>query len=202
MQIVEAAADRCELRLVDQTLDAGLVLLAETAEHLGLPFQSPATATLLVDKLRQREALAGPPVAIAMPPPRLLARLPDDFPWPAVLKPRTESGGRIPRTEAAEPADRLKPGGTREEMLLEEYLVGADIAAVPFADYPSVETAVSDGELSHLALTGRFPPAQTSARPGSSYPPLSTTRAATSCSTWRQRQARPEIKLAPSGPPS
>ena len=103
MQIVEAAADRCELLwLVDQTLgdnadmfpllrrygtvidisgsssreaaailapykpaglvsyfDAGLVLLAETAEHLGLPFHSPGTAALLVDKLRQHEALAG-----------------------------------------------------------------------------------------------------------------------------------------------
>jgi hypothetical protein len=94
--------------------------------------------------------------------------------------------------EAAELADRLKSlGEPREEMLLEEYLVGADIpATAPFADYLSVETAVSDGELSHLALTGRFPPAPDFRETGSSYPPLSTTRAATSCSTWRQRQQR------------
>ena len=38
--------------------DAGLVLLAETAEHQGLSFHSPGTATLLLDKLRQQEALA------------------------------------------------------------------------------------------------------------------------------------------------
>src|SRR5262249_11892705 len=33
--------------------DAGLVLPAETAEHVGLPLHSPRTAALLVDKLRQ-----------------------------------------------------------------------------------------------------------------------------------------------------
>lgn len=40
-------------------------------------------------------------------------------------------------------------------MLLEEYLVGADIpATAPFADHLSVETAVSDGEPSHLSAPG------------------------------------------------
>ena len=128
MQIVEAAADRCELLwLVDQTLgdiadmfpllrrygtvidisgsssreaaailapykpaglvsyfDAGLVLLAETAEHLGLPFHSPGTAALLVDKLRQQEALAVAGLETprwlplpAEPTAMALARLPD-----------------------------------------------------------------------------------------------------------------------------
>jgi hypothetical protein len=74
--------------------DAGLVLLAETAEHLGLPFHSPATATSLVDKLRQRQALAVAGVETprwlalpAEPTAVALARLADDFPWRADRKP-------------------------------------------------------------------------------------------------------------------
>jgi phosphoribosylaminoimidazole carboxylase (NCAIR synthetase) len=59
---------------------------------------------LLVDKLRQRKALAVAGLETprwlplrAEPTATALARLPDDFPWPAVLKPRTESGSRHTR---------------------------------------------------------------------------------------------------------
>jgi biotin carboxylase len=114
--------------------------------------------------------------------------------------------------EAAELADRLKSlGEPREEMLLEEYLVGADIpATAPFADYLSVETAVSDGELSHLALTGRFPPAPDFRETGFFVPAavddasrdlvLDLATAATKALSVRTGFLHTEIKLTPSGP--
>jgi biotin carboxylase len=96
-------------------------------------------------------------------------------------------------------------------MLLEEYLVGADIpATAPFADYPSVETAVSNGELSHLALTGRFPPAPDFRETGFFVPAavdeasrdlvLDLATAATKALRVRTGFLHTEIKLTPSGP--
>ena len=84
--------------------------------------------------------------------------------WPAILKPRSAQGSRYTflardRAELAELLEALGPG--RPEMVLEGYL--ADDPARdgdPYAGYVSVESVVADGQISHLALTGRFPPAE------------------------------------------
>ena len=152
-------------------LDAGMVELACVAEELGLPFHSPATAAALTDKARQRQALAD--AGLHMPPCRLvhpdhsdagLSAVEADVGWPAVLKPRSAQGSRctfLVRNGAQfrRLLDTLGPD--RPEMLLEGYLPDDPArAGDPYGGYVSVESVVADGAVSHLALTGRFPPAE------------------------------------------
>jgi biotin carboxylase len=201
--------------------DAGMVAMAEVAEQLGLPFHSPTTAAVLVDKLSQRAALAAAGLAVPrcspLPPgspTEVIAGLPEDTRWPAVLKPRTESGSRhtflVRDIEAlVDLLDGL--GDDHEEMVLEDYLEGAKVpGTAPFADYLSVETAVSDGRLSHLALTGRFPPAPDFRETGFFVPASvdDTTRDAVLALAGEATTAlkvqtgflHTEIKLTPDGP--
>jgi biotin carboxylase len=109
--------------------------------------------------------------------------------FPAVLKPRRGEGSRdivrvrsfdelrvlVAETPAAEasdggapagdaaPADGESPPARHErahDLVLEEYLGDRpEAAGHHFADYVSVESVVSGGQISHLAITGRFPPA-------------------------------------------
>jgi biotin carboxylase len=104
--------------------------------------------------------------------------------FPAILKPRRGEGSRdvvrvdtldelhvqladvatAARGSAAageEPGDAACAAAPeRDELVLEEYLRDRpEAAGEPFADYVSVESVVSDGRVSHLAITGRFPPA-------------------------------------------
>jgi biotin carboxylase len=151
-------------------LDAGMVDLACVAEDLGLPFHSPATAAALTDKAYQRRALAK--AGLSMPPchivrpyqsPRELAAIEAEVGWPAVLKPRSAQGSRCTflardRAELENLLHALGPG--RPAMVLEGYLADDPARADdPYAGYVSVESVVADGVISHLALTGRFPPA-------------------------------------------
>jgi biotin carboxylase len=152
-------------------LDAGMVELAHMAEKLSLPFHSPATAAALTDKARQRRALADagldiPPCFLVRPgqsEPELSA-VEAEVGWPAILKPRSAQGSRCTflvrdGAELEKLLDALGPG--RSGMVLEGYL--ADDPARdgnPYAGYVSVESVVADGAISHLALTGRFPPAE------------------------------------------
>ncbi len=152
-------------------LDAGMVGYAEVASKLNLPFHSAATAAALTDKARQREALAeaGLPVPVCrvIAPGQSepeLASTEADVGWPAILKPRSAQGSRYTflandRAELAQLLDALGPG--RPEMVLEGYL-GDDPARADdvYAAYVSVESVVAAGEISHLALTGRFPLAE------------------------------------------
>ncbi|MDT5163353.1 MAG: hypothetical protein QOC88_247 [Mycobacterium sp.] len=152
-------------------LDAGMVELACVAEELGLPFHSPATAAALTDKARQRRALAD--AGLDMPPCRLihpdhskagLSAVAAEVGWPAVLKPRSAQGSRCTflvrdGAEFRRLLDTLGPD--RPEMLLEGYLPDDPArAGDPYGGYVSVESVVADGAVSHLALTGRFPPAE------------------------------------------
>ena len=151
-------------------LDAGMVDFACIAEGLGLPFHSPETAAALTDKARQRPALSA--AGLDMPVCRLvrpyqsghdLAAVQADVGWPAVLKPRSAQGSRstFKVRDAAELAQLLDAlGPRRPEMVLEGYLPDDPArAGSPYANYVSVESVVADGVISHLALTGRFPPA-------------------------------------------
>ncbi len=168
-QVVKTLAD-WEPDGMTTYLDAGMVELACVADELGLPFHSPATAAALTDKARQRRALAD--AGLDMPPCHLvrpdqsepdLAAAEAEVGWPAVLKPRSAQGSRYiflahDAAELAEVLDTLGPG--RPEMVLEGYLTDDPArAGDPYAGYVSVESVVADGVISHLALTGRFPPA-------------------------------------------
>ncbi|MBV9546119.1 MAG: hypothetical protein JOY61_17250, partial [Chloroflexi bacterium] len=152
-------------------LDAGMLELALVAEGLGLPFHSPATAAALTDKARQRRFLAE--AGLDMPPCHLvrpnqsepeLSAVEAEVGWPAVLKPRSAQGSRYTflahdGAELEKLLDTLGPG--RPDMLLEGYLADDPArAGDPYAGYVSVESVVADGVISHLALTGRFPPAE------------------------------------------
>jgi biotin carboxylase len=152
-------------------LDAGMVELARVAEDLGLPFHSPATAGALTDKARQRLALAD--AGLAVPPCHLvrprqsvreLSAVGADVGWPVVLKPRSAQGSRY--TFLVRDGDELDKllhalGPHRPEMVLEGYLADDPArAGDPYAGYVSVESLVADGVISHLALAGRFPPAE------------------------------------------
>ena len=152
-------------------LDAGMVELACVADDLGLPFHSPATATALTDKARQRRTLAAagldvPPCHLVRPyqSARELSAVETEVGWPAVLKPRSAQGSRCTflardRAELENLLVALGPG--RREMVLEGYLPDDPArAGGPYASYVSVESVVADGVISHLALTGRFPPAE------------------------------------------
>lgn len=149
-------------------LDAGMVELARVAEQLGLPFHRPATAAALTDKARQRETLAH--AGLDMPPWHPIGRDRSDLSaveaevgWPAVLKPRSAQGSRYTflahdGAELHKLLDALGPG--HPDMVLEGYLPDDPAqAGNPYAGYVSIESVVADGAISHLALTGRFPPA-------------------------------------------
>ncbi|ORW31836.1 hypothetical protein AWB91_12545 [Mycobacterium paraense] len=152
-------------------LDAGMVELAQVAEGLGLPFHSPVTAAALTDKARQRRALADAGIDIpschlirADQPEPDLSTVESQVGWPAVLKPRSAQGSRCTflardRAELEKLLSAL--GRSRPDMVVEGYLPDDPArAGSPYAGYVSVESVVADGVVSHLALTGRFPPAE------------------------------------------
>ena len=152
-------------------LDAGMVELACVAEDLVLPFHSQATAAALTDKARQRRALAAagldmPPCHLVRPDQsaRELLAVEAEVGWPAVLKPRSAQGSRYTflARDGAELENllvALGPGRIVRQVTLEDH-VGAARDGDPYAGYVSVESVVADGAISHLALTGRFPPAE------------------------------------------
>jgi biotin carboxylase len=155
--------------------DELLLWTACLAEQLGLPFLSPEVAERFTDKYVQREALqrAGVPVPGFWPVPHedddgAWAALEQSATFPAVLKPRSGEGSRdIVRVHGFSELRALVAQTPHEAdagspaMVLEEYLLDRpEHAGDPFADYASVESVVSDGRVSHLAITGRFPPAE------------------------------------------
>jgi len=149
--------------------DTGMERIAAVAHELGLPFHSPQTARNLEDKLHQRDALR----AAGLPTPRTAAlphdadratveRIGGSISYPAVLKPRRASGSwhtfRVPDVSALGPLWCQAVSDGREEMLVEEYLPDGPAMPAGFeADYVSVETVVEAGQMTHLAITGRFP---------------------------------------------
>ena len=152
-------------------LDAGMVELARAAEDLGLPFHSPTTAAALTDKARQRRALAAagidaPPCHVIRPhqSERELSAIEAEVGWPAVLKPRSAQGSRctfLARDRGELDNLLVALGPSRRDMVLEGFLADDPArAGDPYACYVSVESLVADGDISHLALTGRFPTAE------------------------------------------
>jgi biotin carboxylase len=150
--------------------DKRLRFTAELSERLGLPHHSPEVARRLTDKFAQREALRdgglAVPVFQAVPSDGEAAAweaLAEVARFPAVLKPRIDSEASRDTVPVGS-LDELREMTTRAdrvELVLEEYL-GDRKGAVRacFADYVSVESVVSRGRISHIAVTGRFPPAE------------------------------------------
>jgi biotin carboxylase len=202
--------------------DTGMVKLADVAARLGLPFSTHETARALVDKVRQRERLSaaglrGPrwwSVDATVGPEAAMEAIGPEASWPLVLKPRSESGSRhtFRAKDAAHGAELLADiGSARQEMIAEEYLEGhPSLHGGPFADYVSVETVVSGGTMSHIALTGRFPPAETFRETGFFVPaaldpglePLVLQEAETALDALGVTVGcfHTEVKLTPDGP--
>ena len=204
--------------------DEDVLLLASIAEELGLQYRTPEVARRLLDKLLQRDALrkAGLPTPScwALPADRDASTV-EAFAavvaFPAVLKPRIGSGGQftMPVADAGDlvrSVALLPPhAGGDAGMFVEQYLAG--MAAVPndrFGSYVSVESLVSGGEISHLAVTGRFPTAEPFRETGffipAELPPaqleavLEVATAAVRALGLETGDSHTEIKLTPDGP--
>jgi biotin carboxylase len=101
--------------------------------------------------------------------------------------------------------------GHDEPMIVEEFLAGTPTVTGPlFADYLSVESVVSGGRISHVAVTGRFPPAEPFRESGLFIPSdidsyhvhdvLEVASQAISALEVRIGFLHTEIKLTPNGP--
>ncbi len=189
---LDAAAARVAAERVDgivSFVDQKLVVAAELAARLGLRFHSPEQARVLVDKGRQRLALAGVPgphfwrVAADAGPAEVDAAL-AGMTFPAVLKPSSGSGSLGMRRvedatalrtalEAARSARSVAvDGAVGADHVVEAYLPDRPDQPGWFAGYLSVETVVQDGRPDHVALTGRFPLAEAFRETGNFIPAL------------------------------
>ncbi|MFI6252355.1 acetyl-CoA carboxylase biotin carboxylase subunit family protein [Streptomyces sp. NPDC051016] len=149
--------------------EKALRVTAELAGRLGLPHHGPAGTAVLTDKWRQRSALRSAGVDSVR-----FHRVDSADQWseavahvglPAVLKPAFGGASRntflvSDEADGRRTVERLLAAGApgydpEGALVLEEYLVGRDCA--PFGDYVSVEQLVQDGEVTDIAVTGKFP---------------------------------------------
>jgi len=198
-------------------VDDHVEMAAALADRLGLPYHRPQVAATLVNKARQRVALA----RAGVPGPRFwqvpgllatdeLASLADTIRYPAVLKPDHGSASRgvVPVASAQELVAFL--AGSPSGSVVEEYLGDAPGGDRFFASYISVESVVSDGRVSHVAFTGRFPLVEPfretgvfipAALPPSLHRPLlDMVEAAVDALGIETSVVHTEIKLTPEGP--
>jgi hypothetical protein len=202
-------------------VDDHLLMAAALAARLDLGYHTPDVAAVLTDKRRQREALerAGIPGPRYWPvpadiTPAELDRLAGRVRYPAVLKRARGSGSRDMHAVAT-PQDLRELLGARApkgaiDRLLEEYLPD-DVDHDPrFASYVSVESVVSSGRASHVAVTGRFPLADPFRETGNFIPGiltvgmrapvLSMVADAIEALGIRTAVVHTEVKLTPEGP--
>ncbi len=162
----DAAAATLAERGIDGVVafrDELLPITAALAQRLNLPGHSPETAERLTNKFRQRQALAD--AGVAQPrfchlPAGLSAAALDraaaSIRYPAVLKP-TQGAASRGVTWVASEAEVADSYRVEVEHVLEEYMPDDPSRDQRFGSYVSVESAVSAGEASHLAVSGRFP---------------------------------------------
>jgi biotin carboxylase len=206
--------------------DEFLVWTASLADALGLPFLSPDAARQLTDKYAQRSALRA--AGLAAPGSWAVTTTTTDADWlrlasettlPAVLKPRYGASSR--NTFFVTSADQARAivaesthaaGLTDKDWVLEEYIADVDhaVCGEGFANYLSVESAVVAGRATHLAITGRMPPAKPFRETGEFIPAAVDVALASELGESAGRAIRAlgadvgcfhtEIKLTPSGP--
>jgi biotin carboxylase len=145
---------------------------ARLAQLLGLPYHTPECASALTDKEFQRRSLAAAGVdavrfATAGDAEGLAAAL-AEIGYPAVVKPRRgEGSSHTYLVRDHEEGDRLlrrlgndwPTGGIATGplvLMVEQFLAGAP-ARPGIGDYVSVESALQDGMVRHMAVTGKFP---------------------------------------------
>jgi biotin carboxylase len=219
--IAEAQPDGI-LCLADDELER----TAHIATRLKLPFLSPTSAVLLTDKKAQRIALteAGveSPTVVAIHLPATqedVTAIIKQAQLPAVLKPRNGESSR--NTSLVETADDLREqladlSAVEEprdrEYILESFIPDAkeSVAGIGFAGYVSVESVVSAGVVSHLAVTGRTPMAEPFRETSAFIPSALTARDEIAVMELATRAVQAvkvsigcvhtEIKLTPDGP--
>jgi hypothetical protein len=202
-------------------VDDHLVTTASLAKRLGLIYHSPELAACLVDKRRQREVLAeagvkGPDfwTIAADAGTDKVALIATCVHYPAVLKPAHGSGSRGIRLVSSAEELCAEVAATTNDVgfIVEEYLSDDPNRPEGFASYLSVESVVSLGVTSHVALTGRFPlvePFRETGNfvpailaPGLQEPILSMADDAISALGITDALIHTEIKLTPDGPKS
>jgi biotin carboxylase len=162
-------------------VDQRIELAAALAERLGLRYVSPAIARGLVDKTEQRAVLraAGVPGPDFWVLPAGASRadrmaMAAQVVFPAVLKPAEGSGSKgiyhLTGPDDLIALDELEASPFAS--IIEEYIAGPAAPPEWYADYLSVESVVSDGHISHVALTGRFPLAEPYRETGNFIPAL------------------------------
>lgn len=138
---------------------------SDLASSLGVPFHSPTTTSALTDKYLQRTRLRDAGVDVTR---TWLLRGPSDWDAavasvgvPAVLKPvQGDSSRSTFRIDDEEEGRRrlgevFRANSRCGPFVLEELLRGANYQ--PLGDYVSVESVVSDGVATHVAVTGKYP---------------------------------------------
>jgi biotin carboxylase len=153
--------------------DQQLAAASALASRLGLPFHDGVVAQRLLDKSTQRRALrdGGLPVPRSGVVPRSptahdLETLAAGVDFPVVLKPRHGAASRDTvlvrdATQLAALLAQPLSTGAEPSMVIEEYMVGSSLPPSPhFADYLSVESVVTSGRISHVAVTGRLAQAE------------------------------------------
>jgi len=163
-RLLEPLGPRGMLTLADDQL----LRAAALTGRLGLAGLSPPVVEALTNKFVQRERLAGAglasprsvSVAAGTDPSEVLDRAATLRP-PLIIKPKFGAGSRD--TFALETLESLRcllqeRGAPVDDVVVEEMIEdGWDRRARPTADYVSVESVVTHGEISHLAITGRLP---------------------------------------------
>jgi biotin carboxylase len=221
---LDAAAEALRRHRPDGVLTFSEHMLATTAAlaaRLGLPYHDADTVRLLTDKYAQRRRLHERGVDSVRC--RLLRTRADFEPalaavgLPAVLKPVCGTGSRSTylvreAAQGAALAESLLAApaaeGGEDALLLEEYLQGA--GAGPFADHVSVESAVVAGQVTHWAVTGKFPLAPPFREMGHFWPAplaapvrqavLDLAARAVEALGVRTGITHTEVKLTPAGP--
>jgi biotin carboxylase len=204
--------------------DSDISRMSLIAAQLGLQFHEPEVARRLVDKLHQRRALAD----AGLPTPRVVEvvasgdpALADDvaarLQFPVVLKPRRGNGSEHvfradDRDQLASALERCSRSRSRDtEFIVEEFLEDlGELTRAGYASFVSVETAVIDGTIHHLATNGRLPLAEPFRETGTFIPSqldaaqvssvLEVASAAITAIGVRRGCLHTEIKLTPSGP--
>jgi biotin carboxylase len=221
MGIDEAAAALGALRPdgIVSFVDEHIETAAQLAGRLGLRYHSPEVARAVVDKRVQRDRLAGAGVA----GPRYVSittgasvayvgHAVGDLDFPVVLKPAEGSASRGIRLveSLAELVALPEVASGRFAGVLEEYMPDDPGRDPRFASYLSVESVVSHGAVSHVAITGRFPLAS-SFRETGNFIPACVDPSETAAITDLAEQAvkalgivdsvvHTEIKVTPEGP--
>jgi glutathione synthase/RimK-type ligase-like ATP-grasp enzyme len=149
--------------------DAQIGLASALAEQLGLDFPDRVVAERLLDKVTQRGALGegGLPVPTSVPVPgrpdaEAVDAVAAAVAFPVVIKPRHGAASRdtymVHDEETLRALIAQQADDDESTMVVETYMVGATPPpSTMFSDYVSVESVVSGGEISHLAVTGRLP---------------------------------------------